>query len=137
MQTGTPTFDGESITLPPFPHHATPPSTTAPHHPRRGGNGQRIPHHTNTTDTHSPPTPHPTHLAMNSTRHDSSTRQHCSGMSRARATPPHRAGRQQHTPPPFHTPRRVDTIHSSTLTHSRSHNQRTIMIDEQQSSFND
>nr|DAS34305.1 MAG TPA: hypothetical protein [Caudoviricetes sp.] len=35
-------------------------------------------------------------------------------MSRARATPPHWAGQQQHTPPPFHAPRRMDTVHSST-----------------------
>ena len=58
--------------------------------------------------------PHATRLAVNSARHDSSTRQHCSGMSGARATSLHRAGQQQHTSPPFHTPRRMDTIHSST-----------------------
>nr|DAK32096.1 MAG TPA: hypothetical protein [Caudoviricetes sp.] len=29
----------------------------------------------------------------------------------------------------------MDTIHSSTLTHSRSHNQRSTMINEQQSMF--
>lgn len=42
-----------------------PPSAMPPHHPRRphpppqrGGSRQRIPHHTNSTDTHSPPTHH-------------------------------------------------------------------------------
>lgn len=97
------------------------------HHPRRGGSGQRIPSHTNTTDTHT--YPHATHLARYSARHDSSTRQHCNGMSRARATPLHRAGQQQHTPPPFHTPRRMDTIHSSThllsLIHVHTTNERS------------
>lgn len=69
-----------------------PPSTTAPHHPRwphppprRGGSIQRIPHHTNSTDTH----PHTTHMASNSARHDSSTDEYCNWMSRARAAPPH------------------------------------------------
>ena len=115
----------------PFNHHAThhpqrhPTIHDSPaHHPRRGGSGQRIPHYTNTTDAHSPPTHH---TPSNGTVRDThcSTRQHCSGTSRARATPPHWAGQQQHTPPPFHTPTRKDTIHSSThsaLTHSRSHN---------------
>lgn len=82
-------------------------------HHDEGESRQRIPHHTNNTDTHSPPTHH-THLAKNSTQHDSSTLQHCSGMSRARATPLHWAGQPQHTPPPFHTPRMMDAIHSST-----------------------
>lgn len=102
-----------SLTMPPT-------TATAPHHPqwphpppRRGGSRQRIPHHTNSTDTHSPPTHH---TPSNGTVRDMncSSRQHCSGMSRARATPPHWAGQQQHAPPPFHTPRRMDTIHSST-----------------------
>ena len=104
-----------------------PPSTMPPHHsqwphppPRRGESGRRIPHHTNTTDTHPHPH-HTTHPEKNNARHDSSTRQHCNGMSRARATPPHRAGQQQHTPPPFHTPRRMDTIHSSTHLLSLTH----------------
>ena len=94
-------------------HNGTPPSTTAP--PSTTTRGEQTedtpPHeqhgHTLTTRT-------PQHPAGSSARHDSSTRQHCNGMSRARATPPHRAGQQQHTPPPFHTPRRMDTIHSST-----------------------
>ena len=133
-QTGMPT------TQPPFPHHATHPSPRSPpfydgptHHHNEGGTDRGYPT-TRTPQTHTHH-PHTTHPAMNSARHDSSTRQHHSGMSRARATPLHRAGQQQHTPPPFHTPRRMDTIHSSThpLSHcSRSHNQRTIMINEQQ-----
>nr|DAK24057.1 MAG TPA: hypothetical protein [Caudoviricetes sp.] len=57
-------------------------------------------------------------------------------MSRVRATPLHWAGQQQHTPPPFHTPRRMDTIHSSThllssfmFTHSMiNDDQRTMNV---------
>ena len=110
-----------------------PPPQHTPHHPRRPhppplrGGGRRIPHHTNSTDIHSPPTHH-TH-DKEQYAHDSSTRQHCSGMSRARAVPPHWAGQQQHTPPPFHTPRRMDTIHSSThllsLIHVHTTNERS------------
>lgn len=50
-----------------------PPSTTPPHHPqrphpppRRGGSRQRIPHHTNTTDTRT----HTTHHTRQETVHD-------------------------------------------------------------------
>ena len=89
-------------------HHPTiaPPTTTT-----RGGMDTGHPTAQRPQrDTH----PHTTHPARNSARHDSSTRQHCSGMSRARAAPLHRAGQQQYTPPPFPTPRRMDTIHSST-----------------------
>lgn len=114
------TQDGEASNTTALHSPCHPPSTMPPHHPRRphppprrGGSAQRIPHHTNTTHTAlTYTTPHT--RQWNSARHDSSTRQHCSGMSRARATPLHRAGQQQHTPPPFHTPRRMDTIHSST-----------------------
>lgn len=103
---------------PPFTHHAThhplcrPTVQDGPTHHHDEGVADRGYPTTRTaqTDTHT----HTTHLARNSAQHDSSTRQHCNGMSRARATPPHWAGRQQRTPPPFHTPRRVDTIHSST-----------------------
>lgn len=136
---------GRPATLPPFTHHAT-------HHPLyhptihngptlhqcEGGTDRGYPT-TRTPQTHTHH-PHTTHLARNSTRHDSSTDEYCNGMSGARATPLHWAGQQQHAPPPFHTPRRMDTIHSSThlLSHcSRSHNQRTTMINEQQSMFND
>lgn len=120
---------GSPATQPPFTHHAThhhngtPPSATAPPSTNvRGEQTEDTPpheHHRHTLTTHTPQ-----HPAMSSARHDSSTRQHCSGMSRAQATPPHWAGQQHRTPPPFHTPRRMDTIHSSThlLSHcSRSH----------------
>lgn len=104
------TFEGEPVTPPPFTHHAThhplryPPFHDGPtHHSRRGGVDRGYPTtRTAQTRTHHP---HTTHLARNSARHDSSTRQHCSGMSRARAAPPHWTGQQQHTPPSFHTPR--------------------------------
>lgn len=113
------TQDGESVTQPPFTHHAThhhngtPPSATAPPTTTtRGGRTEDTPpheQHRHTPTTHTPRDP-----ARDSARHDSNTRQHCGGMSRARATPLHRVGQQQHTPPPFYTPRRMDTIHSST-----------------------
>ena len=82
---GSPSHSRPSITQP--PHPATPPHhPQCPHPPpRRGGGAQRIPHHTKTTDRHTPP--HTTHPAENSTRHNRSTHQHCSGMSRARGTP--------------------------------------------------
>lgn len=126
-------------------HHAThhrsthPPFCDGPtlHHDEGGAHRGYPTTRTTQTHTHHP---HTTHPAKNSARHDSSTRQHCSEMSRARAAPLHWTGQQQHTPPPFHTPRRMDTIHSSThpLSHcSRSHCQRSTMINEQQSMFND
>ena len=123
------TQDGESqrhyrpsLTMPPTIRYATPPSTTTPptiHD--EGGEAHRGDPTTRTTQTHTNH-PHTTRLARNNARHDSSTRQHCNGMSRARVAPLHWARQQQHTPPPFHTPRRMDTTHSSTLTHSCSHN---------------
>ena len=94
---------GRPATLPPFPHHAT-------HHPQRHPtirdgptihNDEGVAHRgyptTRTAQTHTRH-PHTTHLARNSVRHDSSIRQHCNGMSRARAVPLHWAGQQQHTP---------------------------------------
>lgn len=52
-----------------------PPSAMPPHHPqwphpppRRGGSRQRIPHHTNSTDTHSPPTHHTPGTEQSTTR---------------------------------------------------------------------
>ena len=110
---------GRPATQPPFTHHATHHPLCRPtihdgptlHH-NEGGVDRGYPT-TRTAQTHTH-RPHTTHPATDSTRHNSSTRQHCNGMSRARATPLHRAGQQQHTPPPFHTPRKMDTIHSST-----------------------
>lgn len=113
-----------SLTTPPTIRHAAPPSTTAPPTTTTKGEAHRGYPTTRTAQTHTHH-PHTTHPAMNSARHDSGTRQHCNEMSRARATPLHRARQQQHTPPPFHTPRRTDTIHSSThllSLHSCSHN---------------
>lgn len=110
---------GRPATQPPFTHHAThhplchPPSTTAPPPTTtRGEQTEDTPPHEHHRHTHRTRTPQ--HLARNTVRHDSSTRQHCSGMSRARVTPLYWAGQQQYTPPPFHIPRRMDTIHSST-----------------------
>lgn len=73
-----------------------PTTTTTPHHPRqphppprRGGERtEDTPPHEEHGETLTHTTaPDPT---GNSARHDSSTRQHCSGMSSARATPLHR-----------------------------------------------
>ena len=104
-----------SLTMPPTIRYAAPPSTMAP--PTTTTRGERT-EDTPPHEQHRHALTHitPQHLATHSVRHDSSTCQHCSGASGARAAPPHRAGQQQHTPPPFHTPRRMDTIHSSTLT---------------------
>lgn len=120
MRRGTPMTDGRVTARAAALHSPChPPSQRHPtthdgltHHQREGRADRGYPT-TRTPQTHAH-RPHTTHLATDSARHDSSTRQHCSGMSRARATPLHRAARQQHTPPPFHTPRRMDTIHSST-----------------------
>lgn len=121
---GTPTFDGEASSTAALHSPCHPPSTTAPHHPRRGGE--------QTEDT--PPHEqhrhaHPRHTAAlgeeQCTTRTAVLTTYCSGMSRARAIPLQWARQQQHTPPPFHTPRRMDTIHSSThlLSHcSCSHN---------------
>lgn len=124
---GTPTHrrghrhsTGRPATLPPFNRHATHPPHTRPtihdsptlHHDEGGGADRGYPT-TRTAQTHTHH-PHTTHPAGNSARRDSSTRQHCDRVSRALATPLHWAGQQQHTPPPFHTPRRMDTIHSPT-----------------------
>ena len=63
--------------MPPFPRHATPPSTMPPHHPRREGGDRGYPT-TRTAQTHTHH-PHTTHLAENSARHDSSTHQYRTG----------------------------------------------------------
>ena len=129
---GTPTYrrGGQQHYRPSFtmpPHPAIP-----PHHPQyphplplQGGSYRRIPHHTNTTDTHTAPhTPHP---ARHSTQHDSSTDEYHTGASETRTTRTGPGGttahataiQQQHTAEDGHHP----------LSHcSRSHNQQTIMI---------
>jgi len=104
------------------PPHITPLFSDGPtlHH-NEGGVDRGYPT-TRTPQTHTRTrTPHT--RQWNSARHDSSTGEYCNGMSRARAAPPHWAGQQQHTPPPFHTPRRMDTIHPSThlLSHIHVH----------------
>ena len=114
----TPTFDGEASSTtalqspchPPPQRHPTVHDGHTLHHDEGGAHRGYPTTRTPQTHTHHP---HTTHLARNTVRHDSSTRQHCSGMSRARAAPLHWAGQQQYTPSPFRTPRRMDTIHSS------------------------
>ena len=144
-QTGKPvTTEGVAIDTP-TPSIAMPPTTTLPalprwppHHHHEGGADKGYPTtRTTHTDTHHP---HTTHPATNSTRHDSSTDEYCGGMSRARAAPLH-WGRTAaaHTTAIPHT--EEDGHHPLITSHcSRSHNQRTIMINmiiEQQSMIND
>lgn len=130
---------------PPFHHNATPASQYHPtihdsptlHHDE-GGSRQRIPHHTNTTDTHTARTPH---------TQQQTVRDMTAVLT---STAPGWAGRglgytrwadsssTHHRHSTHHTPRRMDTIHRLTSHCSRSHNQRTIMINvDQRSSFND
>nr|DAK32097.1 MAG TPA: hypothetical protein [Caudoviricetes sp.] len=81
---------------PPFTHHATHHPLCHPtihdgptlHHDEGGAHRGYPTTRTTQTRTH----PHTTHPAKNSARHDSITRQHRSGMSRAQATPPHWVG---------------------------------------------
>ena len=139
-QKGTPTFNGRvTIDTPalhspghptsschPTIHDGTPSTTT------RGRCGRRIPHRTNTTDRHTPPHHRPT---GNSARHDCSASEYCAGIGQDVdwTTPPgrpavaHTTAIQQQ-----HTRGETDTIHSPPLTRSRSHNQRTIMINDDQ-----
>ena len=65
------TQDGEASNTAALHSPCHPPPTMPPHHPqrphpppRRGGSTQRIPHHTNSTDRHTPT--HTTHPARNS-----------------------------------------------------------------------
>lgn len=123
-QTGTPTFDGESVTLPPFPHHATHHSLyhTTIHdgptlHHDEGGVDRGYPT-TRTAQTHTSH-PHTTHPAKNSARHDSSTDEYCNEMSRARATP--RTGQDSSSTPHRHsTHRRGWTPSTHPLIHSHT-----------------
>lgn len=81
-------------------------------------------------DTH----PHcTTHPATNSARHDRSTDEYCGGMGRARVAPLDWADHQQRTPPPFNGVHEEDGYHPLIHSHcSRSHDQRTIMINVDQ-----
>ena len=118
------------LTMPPTTTTHAPPSTTAPPTTTtRGGKTEDTPlheQHRHTLTTHTPHT-------WRGTVHDMTAvlTTHCSGMSRARATPLHWAGQQQHTTAIPHT--EEDGHHPLIiLSHcSRSHNQRTIMINVQ------
>ena len=119
---GTPTRGREDQYNTARPSLAMPPRLVMPpHHPRRpahhhewGEGGQRMPHHTNSTDTHT--TTH--HKAERGTVHDT--------IAVAVSTAPGRAGHGAHrwtgrTSSTHHRhsmecTRRMDTIHSSTLT---------------------
>lgn len=112
-----------SLTMPPTIRYATPPSTMAPPSTTtRGGQTEDTPpheQHRHALTTHTPHT-----RQWNSARYDSSTRQHCSGTSRVRAHATALGGTAAvhttaipHTEEDGHHP----LIHSSTLTHSRSH----------------
>ena len=117
--------DGEVNNTTALPSPCHPPPQQAPHHPqwphpppRRGEGGQRIPHHTTSEERHSPParcgTP-----TRNSTRHDRAVLTVCTGSRWHR---PHTLGwgrpaAAHPTAIPHGTQtRRMDTIHSSTLT---------------------
>lgn len=99
------------------PYH--PPSAMPPHHPRwphppprRGGERtEDTPpheHHRHTPTTH---TPHTRQGAV----HDMTAVLASTAMGRVGHEPHHCTGQDSSsTPPPFHTPRRMDTIHSPT-----------------------
>ena len=150
QQRGTPTPKGDTNTRregqcnsTALPHPCHPPPQQHPtihnaptHHPRRGRVDKGYP----TTqrprrDSHPQCAAHP---ASNSARHDSSTRQHCSGMSRARATPLHWGGTAAaHTTAIPHTKKggHHPLIHSSTLTlftftHSTNDHDQQSMIND-------
>lgn len=87
------TQDGEANNTAALHSPCHPPSTMPPHHPqrphpppRRGGSRQRIPHHTNSTDTHSPPTHH---TPSNGTVHDMTAVLASTAMGRVRHEPHH------------------------------------------------
>ena len=120
-----PTSDREISNTTALPSLCHPPPQHTPHHPqwphpppRRGEDGQRIPHHTTSEGRYSPPRTvrDPT---RNSTRHDCAVLAVC---TESRWHRPHTLdwGRPVAAPPtaiPHGTqPRRMDTIHSSTLT---------------------
>ena len=117
--------DGEANNTTALHSSYHPPPQHTPHHPqwphpppRRGEGRRRIPHHTTSEERHSPPRTvrDPT---RNSTRHDCAVLAVC---TESRWHRPHTLdwGRPVAAPPtaiPHGTqPRRMDTIHSSTLT---------------------
>lgn len=88
-----------SNVMPPTTATHAPPSTMPHPPPLRGGwRTQDTPPHKHHRQRHAP---HTTHWARHSARHDSSSSEYCTGSRRHRPYAPGRAGRQQHTPPPF------------------------------------
>jgi hypothetical protein len=145
---GTPTTDGrDSITSPALQYHVTPPSSRHPAihdgpplHQRRGGRRQGNPTTQRSTERHSPS--HHTPGNERRTTRVAVLTSTALGRTGARATHTGSGRPAQHTPPPFHTPRHKGwTPSTHPLPHcscSRSHNQRTIIINvDQQSMFND
>ena len=101
-----------SLTMPPTIRYATHPSAMAP--PSTTVRGERTEdtppheHHRHTLTTHTPPT-------WQRTVHDTTAALMSTAAGWAGTGHTHWAGANQHsTPPPFHTPRRMDTIHSPT-----------------------
>ena len=125
LQTGTPTTQPPFNVMPPR-HHATPHPP-----PRRGGGDRRIPHHTKTTDRHSP-THHSTWQQDSNT-----TRPHYSwhALDKAWHWPRHTTGPGRttaHSTAIQHTTHHEDGHHPLTLSHcSRSYNQRSTMINDE------
>ena len=114
-----------SITMPPHlvmpPHHPQCPHPA----PMPGRVQTREPHHTNSTETHTPP--HTTHSAENNTSHDSSTDEYCTGMrwGTGHDTGPGKTTAAHTTAIPLDT-RTRDGHHPLTSHCSRSHtNQRS------------
>jgi hypothetical protein len=133
------------ITRPSIPCH--PPSSRHPAihdgpplHQRRGGRRQGNPTTQRSTERHSPS--HHTPGNERRTTRVAVLTSTALGRTGARATHTGSGRPAQHTPPPFHTPRHKGwTPSTHPLPHcsrSRSHNQRTIIINvDQQSMFND
>lgn len=143
---GTPTIDGRvTVTAPALQSPCHPTTAMPPRHPRwpplhhcEGGVDRGYPV-TRTAQTH---TPHAHHITRqrHSTRHDRSASEYCAGMGRTWAGV-HALGRpataHHHRHSTHHT-RRGWTPSTHLLSHcSRSHNQRTIMINVDQQSMID
>lgn len=116
---GTPTFDGESVTLPPFPHHAThhrngtPPSTMAlPSTTTRGERTEDTPPH-----EHHRHTLTPQHSTWQGTVRDMTAVLASTAVGRVGQWLHHRTGQDSssthHRHSAHRTPRRMGTIHSS------------------------
>lgn len=129
------TQDGEASNTAALPSPCHPPSAMPPtihdsptlHRDEEGEQTEDTPpheQHRHTLTTHTPHTWQRTVRDMTAVLASTAV-----GRVGARATPLHWAAQQQHTPPPFHTPRRMDTIHSSThllsLIHVHTTNERS------------